>query len=90
MKPAWFSYMKKILWRYPKNHPRENEAIKKAIEDGAPELITRAYIEKTMDYKSAARELNLSDLAADSILEDFLLKIGDNLNLPRDGKGDTG
>ena len=78
--------MKKILWRYPKNHPRENAAIEKAIEDGAPDLITRAYIDKTTDYKSAVRELNLSEPAADSILEGFLLKIGDSLNLPREGK----
>ena len=83
MKPAWFSYMKKILWRYPKNHPRENAAIEKAIEDGAPELITRAYIDKMTDYKSAARELNLSETEAENIIEGFLLKIGDNLNLPR-------
>ena len=86
MKPAWISYMKKILWRYPKNHPRENAAVEKAIEAGAPAFVTLAYIEKTMDYKSAARELNISDAEAENILEGFLLKIGDNMDLPREGR----
>lgn len=86
MKPAWLSYMKKILWRYPKNHPRENAAIEKAIESGAPELVTLAYIEKAMTYKDAARELGISDADAENIIEGFLMKIGDNMNLPREGR----
>ncbi len=83
MKPAWLSYMKKILWRYPKNLPRENAAIEKAIESGAPELVTLAYIKKAMDCKDAARELDISEADAENIIEGFLLKIGDNMNLPR-------
>lgn len=86
MKAAWLSYMKKILWRYPKNHPRENAAIEKAIESGAPELVTLAYIEKTMTYKDAARELKISEAEAETIIEGFLLKIGDYMDLPREGK----
>ena len=85
-KPAWLSYMKKILWRYPDNHPRENDAIEKACTGRVPDLVTLAYIEKRMDYKSAIRELHLTEKDAKKITDRFLIKIGDNLNLPREGR----
>lgn len=80
MKPAWIPYMRRILWRYPQNHPKENKAIEKALRSGAPELVTLSFITKKMDYREAAHELGLAD--PDEVLEGFLAKIAKNLGLP--------
>lgn len=82
MKPAWLSYIKKILWRYPQNHRKENNAISKAIDDGVPDLVALAFISKRMSYAAAVEELKLTDEEADTILVGFLAKIAKNLGLP--------
>ncbi len=33
MREAWLSYMRSILWRYPKNSTKENEAIRAALNE---------------------------------------------------------
>lgn len=82
MKPAWLSYIKKILWRYPQNHRKENAAISRAIKDGVPDLVDLAFISKRMSYAAAVDELKLTEEEAEKILVGFLAKIAKNLGLP--------
>ena len=69
MKPAWESYIRKILWRYPQNHPIENAAIEKAMKSGVPEEVRLIFFEK-----------RIRGDAADA--QQFLAKVAKNLGLP--------
>ena len=71
MKPAWISYIRKILWRYPQNYPKENEAIQKAMSGGVPDAVRLMFFEKTKEVDAAEPELL-----------PFLTEIAKNLGLP--------
>ena len=86
MKPAWLSYMKKILWRYPDNYKRENEAVEAALRSGVPELIDLVYVKRKCTYYEALAELSISEQRGEQITNAFLRRIAKNLDLPMGGK----
>ena len=85
MKPAWLSYMRAILWRYPKNYQQENAAVQMAIESGVPDVVRLSYVEKKLDFDYAALSLGMSKAEADRELIGFLGTIAKNLGLPTEG-----
>lgn len=84
MKPAWMSYIKKIMWRYPKNYRRENEAIEAATE--RPDFVDLVYFTKDLSYPEALKAFNMTDDEAQELLESYAYKIAKKLHLPMEDK----